>query len=177
MKKFSVLSCFVILILFSLSSHSEAAEGISAIFDGLTAMTTVESGTSQQYKFVVRSGDSVLPETDYTLSLDVEIDSEAADTSIAELTYDSASKSIIITANSNGQTQFSLSYYARIYYIPAGKIYGYGNSFNITVKVITTGQPQEGVSSGSSSSGGCEIGFGVAAVIPGIFFAVRRRKI
>ena len=175
MRKFSVLSCLVILILFS-PSYSEAAAGISAVFNGLSAITSADAGTSEAYKFVVRSGDYVLPESDYTASLDVSIGADEADTSIAELTYDSESKSIIITAYSNGNTQYTLSYYARIYYIPAGKIYGYGNNFNITVRVSTPNEPKEGISNGRSSSGGCEMRLGIAALIPGIFFAVRRRK-
>ena len=178
MKKFSALSFLLILIFFSPLLCEAYDSQITAGFTGLNAATVMKPGTSEQYKFQVLSGDSVLSESEYTMSLEVNIDASNADTSIADVVYDEASRVITARAKSEGEANFQVSWYAQIYLISSGKNHSYRNSQNMIVTVNATGQAETGVQANTGSSsggGGCAMSH-TAMALAALFMFIRRKK-
>lgn len=154
MKRFS-LSLLLVLILCS-PSFAEFSAG----FEGLDTIIYIKAGTSQQYKFQVLSGDSVLPESEYTVqTLEVNTDTLSADTSIAEFSFDSSSRYLTLSAKSNGLTKFHVGYYSRIYLVSTGRTHGYSGGTDTYITVTATGEPdsdsQTGTATPAGGGGGC----------------------
>ena len=171
MKKFFVLSFFVVLF-FCSPSFGE----ISAGFEGLDTIIYIKAGTSQQYKFQVLSGDSVLPENEYTVqNLEVSADTVSADTSTAEFAFDDSSRYLTLSAKSNGTAKFHVSYYSRIYIVSTGKTYGYSGGTDTYVTVTATGEPDSGTQTGTGTpaggGGGCMVIHSAMALAALLFLA------
>ena len=171
MKRFS-LSLILVLILCSPSLGA-----LSVGFEGLDAVIYMKAGTSQQYKFQVLSGDSVLPESEYTIqTLEVNIDTLSDDTSTAEFAFDESPRNLTLSAKSNGRTKFHVGYYSQIYIVSTGKTHGYNSGVDTYVTVTATGDPdsdtQTGTKTPAGGGGGCMMSH-PAIILVALLFLLR----